>query len=63
MENLEVVMMNLLVFRDKGSHQIRAVEVQNGKLERYDCEPTNNTRTAKLFNVDTVPAKIKIDHE
>jgi len=63
MNKLEVVLMNVLAFRDSETKQIRAIEIQNGHLERYDCELTNNTRTAQLFGVDTVPAKIKVDHE
>lgn len=43
---------NHLTFRDPETHKILAIEVQNGVLERYDCEPTNNTRSNRLFGAD-----------
>lgn len=43
---------NLLVFRDKASNKILCVEAQNGHIERYFCEPSNNTLTNELFGVD-----------
>lgn len=50
--NLTASLENLLVFRDKETNKILAVEVQNGHLERYSCEPTNNARSEKLFGAD-----------
>lgn len=49
---LIVTLENHLTFRDKETNQIRAIEVQNGHLERYDTELTNNARSQKLFGAD-----------
>ncbi len=61
MDNLTASLENLLVFRDKKTNKIVAVEHQNGHLERYDCEPTNNTRTQKLFGAGHPQGFIKSD--
>lgn len=54
MDKLVASLENHLTFRDKESGKILAIEVQNGHLERYDCEPTNNTKTNELFNVNNL---------
>jgi hypothetical protein len=53
MENLIAVLESHLTFKDKATGKIVAIEVQNGHLERYDCQPTNNTRSNALFGADT----------
>jgi hypothetical protein len=60
MENLTAALENILVFRDKETNQILAVETQNGHLERYDCLPTNHQRTNQLFGADRPPEKVKL---
>lgn len=52
MDHLTASLENHLTFRDKSTGKILAIEVINGHVERYDCEPTNNTRSAELFGVD-----------
>ena len=51
-EKLVVVLENHLTFKDKETGKILAIELINGHVERYDCEPTNNTRSQELFGAD-----------
>jgi hypothetical protein len=51
MDRLVATLENHLTFRDKASGKILAIENQNGHLERYTCEPTNNTQSNELFGV------------
>jgi hypothetical protein len=53
MKNIVTSLENHLTFRDATTNKILAIEVQNGHLERYDCELTNNTRSNALFGVGT----------
>ena len=57
MEKLVASLENHLTFRDKASGKILAIENQNGHLERYTCELTNNTQSNELFGVGS-PAKL-----
>lgn len=61
MENLIASLENLLVFRDKTTGKILAVEHQNGTLERYSCTPTNNTKSQELFGADRMDQQQKKD--
>ena len=58
MENLIAALENHLTFRDKTSGKILAIEVQNGHLERYSCEPTTNAKSQELFGADTLATKV-----
>ena len=49
MDKLTASLENLLVFRDRETHKILAVECQNGVLERYTCEPSTNASSNELF--------------
>jgi hypothetical protein len=51
MENLTASLENHLTFRDKATGKVLAIEVQNGHLERYTCELTNNTQSNELFGI------------
>jgi hypothetical protein len=61
MENLIAVLENHLTFKDKATGEIRAIEVQNGHLARYDCSPTNNTCSNRLFGADKPPVSLLAD--
>jgi hypothetical protein len=52
MNNLIASIESHLTFRDRETGAILAIEAQNGHLERYDCQPTNNTRSNQLFGAD-----------
>ena len=49
MQNLTASLENLLVFRNKDTGKIVAVEQQNGHIERYDCKPATNASSNELF--------------
>ena len=62
MDNITISLENVRVFRDKQSNEIVSIETENGHIDRYMCERSNNGRSNQLFGCDLPVSGVRAKH-